>query len=150
MIQDDFFLCRTFAKAIGSDQLEKTFEQRAAPISVSLPAEKTPTEPVSTWKVGDACLCPFSEDQMMYKATILDIASPSCHVSFDEYGNEEEHLLTELQLPIEEEAGEDEGEEIVVPSPPPMPEGISSDLSSTLMSWYLAGYHTGFYQAMKK
>ena len=82
-------------------------------------------ETLSNWKVTDGCLCPYSEDQLMYKATILDISPPSCTVAFDDYGNEEEHLLTELQLPIEEE---EEEEEKVIPSPPPpmpvVPEGV--------------------------
>ncbi|CAF1289949.1 unnamed protein product [Didymodactylos carnosus] len=77
---------------------------------------------------------------------IVTISSPSCLVSFDEYGNEEEHLLSELQLRTEEE--EEEEEILWVPSPPPMP-AENDELSATFMSWYLAGYHTGFYQSMK-
>lgn len=119
------------------------------------------------WKIGDLCLCPYSEDGLLYKATIIDISlsSKSCTILFDDYGNEEIHQLTDLKKRIEEEGKEEEAmeesspidENDILPPPPvppPFPDVNSGDdkdsLSSTLMSWYLAGYHTGFYQGVKE
>jgi survival motor neuron protein len=115
------------------------------------------------WKLGDLCLCPYTEDGLLYKATISDLSSSSsCTVTFDDYGNEEIHPLTDLQIRIEEQQQEsilsvDETDELPQPPPPPslppFPVLNSNDdkdsLSATLMSWYLAGYHTGFYQGIK-
>ena len=172
---DDLFLCRAFAKAVSSDKLIQIIEQQ--PITIELVVETTPsTENPSVppennqWKVGDLCLCPYSEDGLLYRATIIHIDSSVCTVSFDDYGNEEPHPLTDLQLRTEEEAEEVEIEEQqqqellpsinesdILPPPPPLlppfpvlnPTDDSDTLSSTLMSWYLAGYHTGFYQGIK-
>jgi len=124
----------------------------------SLPSENI------QWKVGDLCSCTYSEDGLLYKATIIDIDSSSCTVSFDDYGNEEIHPLTDLQIRIEDEQQEpvslvDEQDTLApVPPPPPLlppfpvlnPNEDNDTLSATLMSWYLAGYHTGFYQGLKK
>jgi hypothetical protein len=100
----------------------------------------------------------------MYKATIINIESTSCTVSFNDYGNEEMHPLTDLQIRIEDDQSEtlpsieehDTIAEIVPPPPPPPPpfpvcnsNEDNDTLSATLMSWYLAGYHTGFYQGLK-
>lgn len=112
-------------------------------------------------------MCPFSEDGLLYKATILQISSSNCSVRFDDYGNEEEHRLTDLQIrtdeiedgQIEDEEEEEEKVPVEMEIPratqiPPLPQFDSIDsnenLSSTLMSWYLAGYHTGYYQAIKQ
>jgi len=112
------------------------------------------------WKIGDLCLCPYSEDGLLYKATIINIDSSSCTVLFDDYGNEEIHPLNDLQIRTEE--GEEQQQEPLIsinendilPPPPPFPvlnpnNDDNDTLSSTLMSWYLAGYHTGFYQEIK-
>jgi len=133
------------------------------------------TTEIVQWKIGDQCLCPFSEDGLLYKATITKIESSTCTVLFDEYGNEESHPFADLQIRTEneeEEQEEEEGEIIeeeqeeetienpinesdILPPPvmPPFPRINPTDdndnLSSTLMSWYLAGYHTGFYQGIK-
>lgn len=177
---DDLFICRAFAKAISSDKLNQIIEQQPVttePLIESIPSNDpvamTESSLLSSennqWKVGDLCLCPYSEDGLLYKATIIQIDSSSCTVSFDEYGNEEIHSLNDLQIRIEEEQEEyeeeqqqqqessamiDEGE-ILPPSPPPLPPfpqlnptDTSDTLTSTLMSWYLAGYHTGFYQGI--
>ena len=99
------------------------------------------------WKIGDQCLCPFSEDGLLYKATIIQIDSLNCTVCFDDYGNEEEQEEETIENPINESD--------ILPPPvmPPFPRINPTDdndnLSSTLMSWYLAGYHTGFYQGIK-
>jgi hypothetical protein len=173
---DDFLLCRAFAKAISSDKLLQIIEQQ--PITTESIVETIPSNdntklvdnsPVPSesnqWKVGDLCLCPYSEDGLLYNATIIHIDSSSCTVSFDEYGNEEIHPLTDLQIRTEEEAVEQQQEllpsidedDILPPPPPPLlppfpvlnPTDDNDTLSSTLMSWYLAGYHTGFYQGLK-
>lgn len=117
-----------------------------------------------TWKIGDLCLCPYSEDGLLYKATVIGILSSNstCTVCFDDYGNEEVHPLTDLQIRKEEESQQQQESlsfidehDILPPAPPvpPFPILNSNDdndsLSSTLMSWYLAGYHTGFYQGIK-
>ena len=62
------------------------------------------------WKIGDQCLCPFSEDGLLYKATITKIESSTCTVLFDEYGNEESHPFADLQ--IRTENGEEEEVEV--------------------------------------
>jgi len=176
---DDFLLCRAFAKAISSDKLLQIIEQQ--PITTESVVETIPSNdntklvdnsPVPSesnqWKVGDLCLCPYSEDDLLYKATIIHIDSSSCTVSFDDYGNEEIHPLTDLQIRTEVEADEEEqqqkqellpaiDEDDILPPPPPPPPPFpvlnptddNDTLSSTLMSWYLAGYHTGFYQGLK-
>lgn len=183
---DDFFLCRAFAQAISSDKLLQIIEQQ--PIQTELVVENVPSNEniemidnssvlsdSNQWKIGDLCLCPYSEDGLLYNATIILIDSLSCTVSFDDYGNEEAHSLTDLQIRTEdeEEAGataaaeeEQQQEEPVIsidehdilppPPPPPIPFPLlnpnndnNDTLSSTLMSWYLAGYHTGFYQGIK-
>lgn len=188
---DDFFLCRAFAKAISSDKLLQIIEQQPTEstesivenIPVKESIEMTDHSLLSTennqWKIGDLCLCPYTEDGLLYKATIIQIDSSSCTVSFDDYGNEEAHPLTDLHLRTENEdeedeheqqqqqqhqQGEEEAEEGVIsidehdilPPPPPAPlpllnvnDGNNDTLSATLMSWYLAGYHTGFYQGIK-
>jgi survival motor neuron protein len=164
---DDFFLCRAFAKAISSDKLLQIIEQQ--PISTESLIENVPSnENVemiensslfsenNQWKVGDLCLCPYNEDNLLYKATIIHIDSSSCTVSFDDYGNEEIHPLIDLQLRTEEEQQQPVtsiNEDDILPPHPPFPVLNTNDdndtLSSTLMSWYLAGYHTGFYQGIK-
>jgi survival motor neuron protein len=178
---DDFFLCRAFAKAVSSDKLIQIIEQQ--PVAIEPVVETTPSTDnpsilaeINQWKVGDLCLCPYSEDGLLYRATIIHIDPSSCTVSFDDYGNEETHPLTDLQLRTEEEEEEEEEEEIeeqqqqqqqellpsidesdILPPPPPPPlppfpvlnpTDDNDTLSSTLMSWYLAGYHTGFYQGI--
>jgi survival motor neuron protein len=170
--KDDFFLCRAFAKAISADKLLQIIEQQ--PIPTESPVESVPLNdnnlqmidnstlsPTNNqWKVGDLCLCPYSEDGLLYKATIIHIDALSCTVSFDDYGNEEIHLLADLQMRIEEQQQESlpsiDEDDILPPPPPPLPpfpilnpNDDNDTLSSTLMSWYLAGYHTGFYQGIK-
>ncbi|UJR10872.1 hypothetical protein I4U23_015059 [Adineta vaga] len=174
---DDFFLCRAFAKAISSDKLRQLIDQQPTPsIELNVPSiepiEMTNDSPLPTeniqWKLGDLCLCPYSEDGLLYKATIITIESSSCTVSFDDYGNEEIHALTDIQVRTDDEQPEilspmeqqDTTTDIPLatplppPPPPPLFPVLSSNedndtLSATLMSWYLAGYHTGFYQGMK-
>ena len=116
---------------------------------------------VRQWKEGDLCLCPYSDDGLLYNATIVTISASLSTVLFDDYGNEEVHPLSDLQLRTD---GEIDHEDLELPSvpaslpppPPPLP-GLQSNsgddqngLSATLMSWYLAGYHTGYYQALKQ
>lgn len=180
---DDFFICRAFAKAISSEKLLQIIEQQPIPIEPvveSIPTnEDVPmndssllsSENSQQWKIGDLCLCPWTEDGLLYKATIIQIDSSSCTVSFDDYGNEESHPLNDLQIRTEEEHQQQETsanieeDDILPASPlpaqpqphppllPPFPALNPTDdndtLSSTLMSWYLAGYHTGFYQGIK-
>jgi hypothetical protein len=69
---DDFFLCRAFAKAISSDKLLQIIEQQ--PITTESFIENIPSNdsvemidnPLlvenNQWKVGDLCVCPYSED----------------------------------------------------------------------------------------
>ncbi|CAF1063833.1 unnamed protein product [Rotaria sordida] len=179
---DDLFLCRAFAKAISSDKLNQIIEQQTIstePTTIQLNVSSNdnvqivensslPLEDIQ-WKIGDLCLCPYSEDGLLYKATIIDISSSSltCNILFDDYGNEEIHSLDDLQIRTEEEEEEEEqqqqqqqqeglssiDEHDILPPPPPFPilnpNNDNDALSSTLMSWYLAGYHTGFYQGIK-
>ncbi|CAF3004278.1 unnamed protein product [Rotaria socialis] len=178
---DDLFLCRAFAKAIESDKLHQIIQQQT--VSIESPAAELNTssddnpqmvvdsslpERKIQWKIGDLCLCPYSEDGLFYKATIINISSTTCTISFDDYGNEEIHQLTDLKMRTEEEQEQEQehlkqpaaascvDENDILPSlPRPTPFPIlnpnddNDSLSSTLMSWYLAGYHTGFYQGIK-
>ncbi|CAF3808180.1 unnamed protein product [Rotaria sp. Silwood1] len=179
MSNDDLFLCRAFAKAISSDKLSQIIEQQtilkeSTSVESNVPSNDNvkivdnsslPSEDIQ-WKIGDLCLCPYSEDGLLYKATIIDISlsSLTCSISFDDYGNEEIHPLTDLQIRTEEEEQQQQqqqqqeallsiDEHDILPPPPPFPILNPNDdndaLSSTLMSWYLAGYHTGFYQGIK-
>jgi hypothetical protein len=164
---DDFFLCRAFAKAISSDKLLQIIERQ--PIQTESFVENVPSNDNvemidnsslpsenNQWKIGDLCLCPYSEDGLLYKATIINIDSSSCTVLFDDYGNEEIHPLNGFQIRTEEEqellTSIDEHD--ILPPPPPFPvlnpyNDDNDTLSSTLMPWYLAGYHTGFSQRIK-
>jgi survival motor neuron protein len=156
---DDLFLCRAFAKAISSDKLLQIIEQQ--PITTESVVEtipsndnsSVPSENNNQWKVDDLYLCPYSEDGLLYRATIIHIDSSSCIVLFDDYGNEEIHPLTDLQIRTEEEEEllPSIDEDDILPPPPLLPPfpalnppDDNDTLSSTLMSWYLAGYHTGF------
>ncbi|XP_064620600.1 survival motor neuron protein 1-like isoform X2 [Lineus longissimus] len=51
------------------------------------------------WKVGMQCRAVFSEDGLVYDASILSINEDdgTCLVSYDSYGNEEEHNLSDLR-----------------------------------------------------
>ncbi|CAF1119662.1 unnamed protein product [Adineta ricciae] len=177
-VNDDFFLCRAFASAISSDKLLEIIDQQPASsiefnVSATDPVEMVNDSPLPVetdqWKVGDLCLCPYSEDNLLYKATIVTIDASSCTVSFDEYGNEEIHLLSDLQIRTDDDQQDilspmekqdvSTSVSLPIPAPPPpslppfpnLPSNEDNDsLSATLMSWYLAGYHTGFYQALKK
>ena len=174
---DDFFICRAFAKAISSEKLIQIIEQQPIPtepvIETTPSNEDVPMNDSSSeknnhqWKIGDLCLCPWTEDGLLYKATIVQIDSSSCTVSFDDYGNQENHPLNDLQIRTEEEEQQQQeistniDEDDILPAsplpPPPLlppfpalnPTDDNDTLSSTLMSWYLAGYHTGFYQGIK-
>ena len=120
-------------------------------------------EEKSKWNLGDLCLCPFSEDGLLYKATIIQLSSLNCTVRFDDYGNEEDHSLDDLHIRNEQDQNEEniqmdipiieketENPSIIPPFPLENSSTSTDNLSSTLMSWYLAGYHTGYYQAMKE
>lgn len=130
--------------------------------------EQSPND-VLQWNLGDVCLCPYSEDGILYKATIIDLHPPNCTVMFDDYGNEETHLIIELKIRNEKETSSlieqtdipiQENDPLILLNfnrndnqsiiPPFNFNDNSNDLSETLMSWYLAGYHTGFYQAIRQ
>lgn len=61
-----------------------------------------PASLVSQWQVGDSCCAYWSEDGLIYPATItsIDERRSTCIVVFKDYGNEEEqnleHLLSEF------------------------------------------------------
>ncbi|XP_059575553.1 survival motor neuron protein 1 isoform X4 [Alligator mississippiensis] len=70
-----------------------------------LPPDQTPNSsprPGRTWQVGDACRAVWSEDGLLYPATVrsVDAAAGTCLVEFDGYGNQEEQALEDL-LPAE-------------------------------------------------
>ena len=119
------------------------------------------TDNVSQWKEGDLCMCPYNDDGLLYNATIVTISASLSTVLFDDYGNEEVHPLSDLQLRTDENIDHEDADVSAVPAPPPPPPPPFPDLpsnsvddqnglSATLMSWYLAGYHTGYYQALKQ
>lgn len=58
--------------------------------------------PFPQWQVGDACRAVWSEDGLLYPATVrsVDAAAGTCLVEFDGYGNQEEQALEDL-LPAE-------------------------------------------------
>lgn len=57
-----------------------------------------PSSLVSQWQVGDSCCAYWSEDGLIYPATItsIDEKRSTCVVVFKEYGNEEEQNLEDL------------------------------------------------------
>ncbi|XP_025052345.1 survival motor neuron protein 1-like [Alligator sinensis] len=70
-----------------------------------LPPDRTPDSsprPGRTWQVGDACSVVWSEDGLLYPATVrsVDTEAGTCLVEFDGYGNQEEQALEDL-LPAE-------------------------------------------------
>ncbi|XP_074834428.1 uncharacterized protein LOC142002315 isoform X2 [Carettochelys insculpta] len=68
-----------------------------------LPADQScgSPEPRRVWKAGDACRAVWSEDGLLYPATVrrVDAAAGRCLVEFDGYGNKEEQALEELLPP---------------------------------------------------
>lgn len=57
-----------------------------------------PSSLVSQWQVGDSCCAYWSEDGLIYPATItsIDEKRSTCIVVFKDYGNEEEQKLEDL------------------------------------------------------
>lgn len=57
-----------------------------------------PSSLVSQWQVGDSCCSYWSEDGLIYPATItsIDEKRSTCIVVFKDYGNEEEQNLKDL------------------------------------------------------
>lgn len=53
---------------------------------------------MSQWQVGDSCCAYWSEDGLIYPATIssIDEKRSTCVVVFKGYGNEEEQKLEDL------------------------------------------------------
>lgn len=49
------------------------------------------------WSVGAACCTVWSEDGLVYPATIISMEGERCRVQFDDYGNEEDVQLSALQ-----------------------------------------------------
>uniref|UniRef100_A0A7M4G1C4 Survival motor neuron protein 1-like n=1 Tax=Crocodylus porosus TaxID=8502 RepID=A0A7M4G1C4_CROPO len=69
-----------------------------------LPPDRTPESsprPGRTWQAGDACRVVWSEDGLLYPATVrlVDAAAGTCLVEFDGYGNREEQTLEDLLPP---------------------------------------------------
>uniref|UniRef100_A0A8C3S2Y4 Tudor domain-containing protein n=1 Tax=Chelydra serpentina TaxID=8475 RepID=A0A8C3S2Y4_CHESE len=58
-------------------------------------------EPRRTWKAGDGCSAIWSEDGLLYPATVrsVDAAAGTCLVEFVGYGNKEQQALEELLPP---------------------------------------------------
>ncbi|CAM2109183.1 uncharacterized protein LOC125627121 isoform X1 [Caretta caretta] len=58
-------------------------------------------EPRRMWKAGDACSAIWSEDGLLYPATVrsVDAAAGTCLVEFVGYGNKEQQVLEELLSP---------------------------------------------------
>lgn len=50
------------------------------------------------WQVGDSCYAFWSEDGNLYAATIssIDQEKGTCLVIYTDYGNEEEHKISDL------------------------------------------------------
>lgn len=63
-----------------------------------LETNSVPASLVSQWQVGDSCCACWSEDGLIYPATItsIDEKRGTCIVVFKEYGNEEEQNLEDL------------------------------------------------------
>lgn len=49
------------------------------------------------FQVGTPCLAPYSEDDIYYRAKIIDVKSDVVHVLFVDYGNHESVPVTEVK-----------------------------------------------------
>ncbi|XP_041368999.1 survival motor neuron protein-like [Gigantopelta aegis] len=60
-----------------------------------------PKKKKQKWNVGDFCRAVFSEDGLIYTGQITDIDydKGTCVVKYKNYGNEEEHKLSDILLP---------------------------------------------------
>lgn len=53
----------------------------------------------SQWEVGAQCQAVWSEDGLVYPATVLSVDGDYCTVRFHGYGNEEDMALSSLMSP---------------------------------------------------
>uniref|UniRef100_A0A0B6Z9K9 Tudor domain-containing protein n=1 Tax=Arion vulgaris TaxID=1028688 RepID=A0A0B6Z9K9_9EUPU len=72
-------------------------------------SKKKKTGGTGKWKQGDLCKAIYSEDGEIYEACILSIDedAETCTVQYVGYGNEEEHLLSNLLPLASEESSQD-------------------------------------------
>ncbi|XP_022614768.1 survival motor neuron protein-like [Seriola dumerili] len=64
--------------------------------TICLPAAETSTSE-SKWEVGAPCQAVWSEDGLVYPATVVSLDAERCRVHFNSYGNEEDVELSALQ-----------------------------------------------------
>ncbi|XP_071328950.1 survival motor neuron protein-like isoform X4 [Trachinotus anak] len=88
-ISQDVKLCAASEETNSREKLED--EQ-----TVCLPAAETSTTE-SKWVVGDQCQAVWSEDGLVYPATVVSLSGERCRVCFNSYGNEEDMELSALQ-----------------------------------------------------
>ncbi|XP_055056052.2 survival motor neuron protein 1 isoform X2 [Misgurnus anguillicaudatus] len=109
-IWDDTALIKAYDKAVASFKSALKGESNVTPQEKENPGKKRKnnkksktrkrcnTEPDKEWQVGDSCYAFWSEDGNLYAATIssIDQEKGTCLVIYTDYGNEEEHKISDL------------------------------------------------------
>lgn len=115
-IWDDTALIKAYDKAVASFKTALKGEEEPQASKKNLPGKKrknnkknqsrkrTNAPPDKEWQVGDSCSAYWSEDGLLYAATIssIDEKKGTCIVVFTGYGNEEEQNLEDLLSEISE------------------------------------------------
>ncbi|XP_041643654.1 survival motor neuron protein 1 [Cheilinus undulatus] len=115
-IWDDTALIKAYDKAVASFKTALKGEDEPQPSKKNQPGKKrksnkknqsrkrTNAPPDKEWQVGDSCCAYWSEDGLLYAATIssIDEKRGTCVVVFTGYGNEEEQNLEDLLSEISE------------------------------------------------
>ncbi|XP_026202270.1 survival of motor neuron protein-like isoform X2 [Anabas testudineus] len=79
------------------EKLEQDDLQQYGPTVCSPAAD--PSSAGSKWEVGAQCQAVWSEDGLVYPATVLSVDGDYCTVRFHGYGNEEDMALSSLMSP---------------------------------------------------
>ncbi|XP_056145293.1 survival motor neuron protein 1 isoform X1 [Lampris incognitus] len=109
-IWDDTALIKAYDKAVASfktalkDDGDPQTSKRDSPGKKrksnknNQSSKRANTPPDRAWQVGDSCCAYWSEDGILYPATIssVDLKRGTCVVFFKDYGNEEEQNLKDL------------------------------------------------------
>lgn len=115
-IWDDTALIKAYDKAVASFKTALKGEEEPQASKKNQPGKKrknnkknqsrkrTNAPPDKEWQVGDSCSAYWSEDGLLYAATIssIDEKKGTCIVVFTGYGNEEEQNLEDLLSEISE------------------------------------------------
>ncbi|XP_056234516.1 survival motor neuron protein-like isoform X1 [Seriola aureovittata] len=103
-VKDETSLVETFENTLELSQDVKLTEEKGSREkleqedgqTICLPAAETFTSE-SKWEVGAPCQAVWSEDGLVYPATVVSLDAERCRVHFNSYGNEEDVELSALQ-----------------------------------------------------